>query len=342
MRFGKYAFDKTMVIAEIGDNHNGSVSTAKKLIAAAKESGADAVKLQTWVTEEVFTRHAPKAAYQESGSKREETLFEINKKLELSLETHRCLKSYADEIGIMLFSKAGSPTAVDMLIELDIPVIKIGSADLTYYPLLIKLGLTNKPLILSTGMATIGEVEESIDTIRSVSRAKLYLLHCTSNYPARAEDANLRAMETLRTAFHLPIGYSDHTAGIEVAAAAVALGACIIEKHLTLDKNMEGPDHRASLEPLEFHDMVKAIRNVERALGDGIKKPAASEQEIREKMRKSIVAAEDIPIGAFLDERNLTCKRPGNGVPSRLMPLFLGRKVRRSLVKDELLSLEDI
>ena len=341
MHFGKYIFEKTFIIAEIGDNHNGSVLLAKKLIAAAKEAGADAVKLQTWITEEVFAWNAPKAAYQESGSIREETLFEMNKKLELSLEDHRILKDYADELGIMFFSKAGSLTAVDMLRELDIPAIKIGSGDLTYHPLLVKLGRTNKPLILSTGMATIAEVEEAIDIIRSVSRAELYLLHCTSNYPAQSQDANLRAMETLKTAFHLPVGYSDHTIGIEVAIAAVAMGACMIEKHFTLDKRMDGPDHKASLEPSEFYAMVKAIRNVEGALGDGIKKPVASELEIRDKMRKSIVAVMDIPAGTLFDERNITCKRPGTGLPSRVMPLFWGRKAKRSLVKDQMLSWED-
>jgi len=342
MQFGKYNFERTFIIAEIGDNHNGSASLAKELIVAAKDAGADAVKFQTWITEEVFTRHAPKAEYQKKESNSEESLFEMNKKLELSFEDHKTLQNYANELDILFFSKAGSLTAVDMLFELNVPVIKIGSADLTYLPLLKKVAEKKIPIILSTGMGTLGEVEDAISIIYSISDADLYLMHCTSNYPAKVEDVNLKAIETLKTAFGLKVGYSDHTIGIEAAIVAVALGACMIEKHFTLDKNMEGPDHKASLEPSEFRNMVQAIRNIEKALGDGVKRPVVSEKEIMEKMRKSIVASKDIPPETVLGENNLTCKRPGTGIPSKYLPIFFGRKALSFIAKDEFLKWEDI
>ena len=342
MRFGKYKFEKTFIIAEIGDNHNGDVSLAKDLIAAAKESGADAVKFQTWITEEVFTRHAPKAEYQKEKGNEGESLFEMNKKLELSFKEHKILQRYANGLDILFFSKAGSLTAVDMLCELNVPVIKIGSADLTYLHLLEKIAEKNIPIILSTGMSTLGEVEESVNTIRAISDADLYLMHCTSNYPAKVEDVNLNAIKTLKTAFNLPVGYSDHTIGIEVSVAAVVLGACMIEKHFTLNKNMNGPDQKASLEPSEFKNMVQAIRNIEKSLGDGIKNPAARENEIMKKSRKSIVASLDIPAGTVFGKNNLTCKRPGTGIPPKYLPLFLGRKAPNFIAQDAFLKWKDI
>ena len=268
------------IIAEAGVNHNGSVELAKKLIDAAKDAGADAVKFQTFKAENVVVKDAQKAEYQKETTG-EGSQYEMIKKLELTEEDFRELADYAKEKDIMFLSSPFDKDSIDLLNELDVPAFKVGSGEITNFPLLRYIAKKGKPIILSTGMSTLGEIEEALDVIRSEGVEDIALLHCVSNYPARIEDVNLRAMGTLKQAFKLPVGFSDHTLGITAPIAAVALGACVIEKHFTLDRNLPGPDHKASLEADELKEMVKAIREVEKVLGNGIKRPTKEEEEIK-------------------------------------------------------------
>jgi len=284
------------IIAEAGVNHNGSVELAKKLIDAAKDAGADAVKFQTFKAESVVVKDAQKAEYQKETTG-EGSQYVMIKKLELAEEDFRELADYAEKKDIMFLSSPFDKDSVDLLHELDVPAFKVGSGEITNLPLLRYIAKKGKPIILSTGMSTLGEIEEALDVIRSEGVEDIILLHCVSNYPARIEDVNLRAMGTLKQAFKLPVGFSDHTLGITAPIAAVALGACVIEKHFTLDRNLPGPDHRASLEPDELKEMVKAIREVEKALGNGIKKPTKEEEKIKKVAGRSIVAKVDISKG---------------------------------------------
>lgn len=329
--------DRCLIVAEIGVNHNGDLGLAREMIAAAKECGADAVKFQTYITEENTSRRAVKATYQaaEEGG---ESLFDMIKRLELSYDDHVVLKEWSQQCGITFFSRASSPGALRMLVDLEIPFIKVGSLDLTYHPLLADMAATGLPILLSTGASTLGEVEDALGVIYAQGNRNVLLYHCTSNYPTVYSDVNLRAMCTLRDAFALPVGYSDHTLGYEVSCAAVALGARSIEKHFTLDRSLSGPDHKASLEPEEFKRMVAAIRNVEVALGDGVKMPLAHEREMREKMRRSVVVTRSLSAGMVLESSALAVKRPGTGIPPKYLATLEGKILRRDVDIDEPLN----
>jgi len=329
------------IIAEAGVNHNGSVELAKKLIDAAKDAGADAVKFQTFKTENVVVKDAQKAEYQKETTG-EGSQYEMIKKLELAEEDFRELADYAEKKDIMFLSSPFDKESVDLLHELDVPAFKVGSGEITNLPLLRYIAKKGKPIILSTGMSTLGEIEEALDVIRSEGVEDIILLHCVSNYPARIEDVNLRAMGTLKQAFKLPVGFSDHTLGITAPIAAVALGACVIEKHFTLDRNLPGPDHKASLEPDELKEMVKDIREVEKALGNGIKKPTKEEEEVKKVARKSIVAKVDISKGAIITEDMLDVKRPGTGIEPKYLKFIIGRKTKEDIKKDDVIRFEMI
>ena len=329
------------IIAEAGVNHNGSVELAKKLIDTAKDAGADAVKFQTFKVDNVVIKDAEKAEYQQETTG-EGSQYEMIKKLELTEGDFRELADYAEKKDIMFLSSPFDKESVDLLHELDVPAFKVGSGEITNLPLLRYIAKKEKPIILSTGMSTLGEIEEALDVIRSEGVEDIILLHCVSNYPARIEDVNLRALGTLKQAFKLPVGFSDHTLGITAPIAAVALGACVIEKHFTLDRNLPGPDHKASLEPDELKEMVKDIREVEKALGNGIKKPTKEEEKIKKVARRSIVAKVDISKGAIITEEMLDVKRPGTGIEPKYLKFIIGRKAKEDIKKDIIISLKMI
>lgn len=327
------------IIAEAGVNHNGDLETAKRLVDAAVVAGADAVKFQTFVPEEVVTGSAEKAPYQKANmSGGQETQLDMIRRLALSKEDFRTLKAYCDRAGIMFLSTPFDYYSVDLLDELGVPLFKIPSGELVNDRFLRYVAARGKPLIISTGMATLGEVEEALGVVQDAGAREITLLHCTSAYPASYEEVNLRAIITLQHAFGLPVGYSDHTPGTEVAVAAVALGARVIEKHFTLSRSMEGPDHKASLEPDELAAMVRAIRNVERALGDGRKRPSPGEQDVMRAARRSLVAACDIAKGEMITEEKLAIKRPGTGIPPKMWCLVVGRRARVDIPADTVLT----
>lgn len=326
------------IIAEAGVNHNGDIDLAKKLIDLAKEAGADAVKFQTFKTEEVVIRSAEKAGYQKETTPSEESQYDMIKKLELSEEDFKDLFTYAQEKGILFLSSPFDKGSVDLLSELGISAFKIPSGEITNFPLLKHIARKRKPIILSTGMATQGEVEEALEVIKAEGIEDIILLHCVSSYPAKIEDMNLKAMETLGNTFKLSVGLSDHSLGLTIPIAAVALGACVIEKHFTLDKNLLGPDHKASLEPDELKQMVKAIRDVERAIGDGIKKPTKDEEENKKAVRRSIVARVDIPEGIAINEGMLGMKRPGTGIAPKSLENIMGKIAKVDIKQDELIT----
>ncbi len=333
------------IIAEAGVNHNGDPALAEKLVDAAVEAGADAVKFQTFKADRVISRSAPKADYQREAAEREESQLEMVRRLELSADAHRDLCRYCEEKGIAFISTPFDEGSVDLLDELRVPLFKIPSGEITHLPFLEYAACKGRDIILSTGMSTLAEVGEAVETIRMVWKdggesPRLTLLHCVSSYPAPPEESNLRAMETLRDAFHLPVGFSDHTPGIAVALAAAAMGACVIEKHFTLDRNLPGPDQRASLEPVELRALVRGIRTVERALGDGVKRPMPSEKNTREVARRSLVAAVDIPEETLVTEGMLAMKRPGTGIPPKAFRKVLGRKAKKKICADELIAWE--
>ncbi|MEA3383835.1 MAG: N-acetylneuraminate synthase, partial [Campylobacterota bacterium] len=305
------------IIAEAGVNHNGSIEIAKKLIDAATKSGADAVKFQTFKTENLVSKNAQKADYQkENTNNNTESQFEMIKKLELDIDTHKELISYCDEKNIMFLSTPFDLDSVDLLNNLGLEIFKIPSGEITNLPYLQKIGKLNKKIVLSTGMSNIGEIEEALEILTDAGTLKenITVLHANTMYPTPLEDVNLKAMVTIGNTFDVAFGYSDHTLGIEVDIAAVALGASCIEKHFTLDKTMEGPDHKASLEPDELKAMVQGIRNIELALGSIIKKPTSSEIPNMIIARKSIVANRDISKGEIFTNENLAIKRPGEGI----------------------------
>jgi N,N'-diacetyllegionaminate synthase len=307
-----------LIIAEAGVNHNGDLALARKLVDAAADAGADAVKFQTFSAERLVTPDAPQADYQRRNMGKVESQFDMLKRLELSEDAHRDLISYCQERNIVFLSTPFEAESADFLESLDVPGFKIPSGEITNLPFLSHVARKQRPIILSTGMSTLDEVREAVDCIRAAENDQLALLHCVSNYPAAPDDVNLRAMETMINTFDCLVGYSDHTEGIEIAFAAVALGACIIEKHFTLDRNLPGPDHKASLEPGELAAMVAGIRRVASALGDGVKQPTPSEAATAAVARKSIVAAHDIAVGTVLEEQMLAVRRPGSGIsPSR-------------------------
>ena len=326
------------VIAEAGVNHNGSLDLALKLVDAAKASGADAVKFQTFRADLLATRSAHKAAYQERTTANSESQFQMLQRLELDEAAHRCLIEHCREVGIQFLSSPFDAQSADLLDAMDLPLYKIPSGEITNLPFLEHLAGKGRPLILSTGMSTLGEVEEAVELLKTAGATELTLLHCVTEYPAPYADVNLRAMLTLKMAFGLPVGYSDHTPGIEIAIAAVALGAEVIEKHFTLDRSLPGPDHAASLEPGELQQMVTAIRHVEAALGNGIKAPAACELPNISVARKSLVALRPLPAGHRLTAGDLDIKRPGNGLAPKMIPALIGRTLRAGLDKDEVIT----
>lgn len=323
------------IIAEAGVNHNGKVELARQLVDAAKAAGADAVKFQTFKTEKILTRSAGMAEYQKENIGSDCTQFQMIRALELSCADFADLKVYAESIGIDFLSTPDDDDSLDFLAdELCLPWIKIGSGEVTNLPFLRCIAAKQKPLILSTGMSTLGEVERAVRLLREATSQELVLLHCTTNYPCPPEEVNLRAMLTLKQAFNLRVGYSDHTIGCEVPVAAVALGAEFIEKHLTLDKSMNGPDHRASLDPLEFAEMVRQIRAIEKALGDGIKWPNPSEEKIKSLVRRRIVAARDLPAGTLLDWADLCFKRANHGIFVEQAEAVVGRTLNCAMEED--------
>ena len=327
------------IIAEAGVNHNGSVELAKKLIDVAANAGANAVKFQTFKTENLVSKNAQKAAYQKETTDKEESQFEMIKKLELDSHVHQELIEYCKSKNIMFLSTPFDLDSVDLLDELGLSLFKIPSGEITNLPYLRKIGTLNKEIILSTGMADMGEIEDALDILIEAGTAKnsITVLHANTMYPTPMEDVNLRAMVTIGKTFDVNYGYSDHTLGIEVPIGAVAMGAKVIEKHFTLDKTMDGPDHRASLEPDELEKMVHAIRNMELALGSGIKKPSPSESPNMTIARKSIVASRKIQKGEVFTESNLAIKRPGNGLSPMRWDEVLGMFASRDYEADELI-----
>ena len=333
---------RTLIIAEAGVNHNGDISLAKKLIAAAAAAGADLVKFQTFSAKNLVSSSAPRAEYQKKTTESSESQLEMIQKLELSREDHAVLIQECSAHGIGFFSTAFDFQSFDLLMELGcLEQIKIPSGELTNLPLLRYMSRFGKPLLLSTGMANLGEIEAAIEAVVAAGTPchLITVLHCTTEYPAPMEDVNLRAMVAMKKAFGVRTGYSDHTAGIEIPIAAVALGATVIEKHFTLDRNLPGPDHKASLEPHELKAMVEGIRNVERALGDGVKRPSPSELKNKPIARKSLVAIRPIRAGETLSAENIAAKRPGTGLSPMRWDEVIGRTAIKDFAVDELITL---
>lgn len=331
--------NKVFIIAEAGVNHNGSIELAKQLIEKGAEAGVDAVKFQSFKASKLVTVNAEKADYQIANTgNNDENQYDMIKKLELDYDKHQELMDYANSKNVMFLSSAFDLESIDLLVDLDLSVFKIPSGEITNLPYLRKIALTKKPVILSTGMATLGEIEEALEVLKNNGTTDVTILHCNTEYPTPMSDVNLTAMNTMKDAFKVKVGYSDHTLGIEVPIAAVALGAVVIEKHFTLDKTMEGPDHKASLEPDELKQMVKSIRNIEKALGTGVKTPTDSERKNKPIARKSIVAKAPISIGEIFSEENLEIKRPGTGISPMLWDEIIGSKATKDYQADELIE----
>jgi N,N'-diacetyllegionaminate synthase len=332
---------RTLIIAEAGVNHNGSIDTAKKMINAAAEAGADLVKFQTFKTEDLVTQSAKKAQYQKESTDIEESQFNMLKKLELDRAAHEELIQYCEQKGTSFLSTAFDHDSIDLLAELNIPIYKIPSGEITNLPYLRHIGRMGKSIIMSTGMATLEEVRAAMDVLleAGVNKDDLTMLHCNTEYPTPMGDVNLRAMLTIRDELGVQVGYSDHTLGIEVPIAAVALGATIIEKHFTLDRTMPGPDHAASLEPEELKAMVATIRNIEKALGDGVKKPSPSETKNIPIARKSIIAKKPIKKGEAFSEDSLTVKRPGTGISPMEWDNVVGKTATHDYEMDEVIKI---
>lgn len=327
------------IIAEAGVNHNGRLDLAMQLCDAAKAAGVDAVKFQTWKTDNIVTAQARQAAYQTENTGVEESQYAMLKKLELSYEHFRLVQDHCRKIGIAFVSTPDEEESLAFLMEIGQPFIKVGSGEVTNIPYLRKIGRCGKPVVLSTGMSRLAQVAVAYDTLLEAGAPEVTLLHCTTNYPCPMEEVNLRAMVTLRDAFKCRVGYSDHTMGTEVPVAAVALGAEVIEKHFTLDRNMEGPDHKASLEPAELKLMVEQIRHIEQALGDGVKRPNRSEAENAKVVQKSILAKRPIRKGELLTDENLTAKRAGAGIPATLWDIVVGSKAVKDYEADEVIQM---
>lgn len=329
----------TMIIAEAGVNHNGDLSTAYRLIDYAVDSGADVVKFQLFDPSSMVSTQAKMAEYQQKNTGKQESQLNMLKKLTLSPEDHKKLMQYCQQKGIIYNATPFDLNSIDVLLNLGVTFLKIPSGEITNLPYLIKIASSGLPVILSTGMCEMHEVKSAVEVLISNGSGPLSLLHCNTEYPTPYEDVNLNAMLALRNQFHLPVGYSDHTLGIEIPIAAVALGAQIIEKHFTLDKNMEGPDHKASLDPTELQQMVQAIRHIEKALGNGCKIPTESEKKNIEIARKSIVAARNIRRGEIFSDQNLTTKRPGNGLSPMKWFDLIGKSATKDYVPDEPIEL---
>lgn len=329
---------RTLIIAEAGVNHNGRLDLALKMVDEAKRAGADIVKFQTAIPERVISRYADKAEYQKETTGNEESQLEMCRRIHLKLSDYDIIKEYCEEVGIEFLSTPFDLESIDYLEKLGMKLWKIPSGEITNLPYLIKIAKTGKPVIMSTGMAELKEVEEAVNVLKEGGAGEITLLHCTTEYPAPFDSINLKAMNTLREKFGTKVGYSDHTTGIEVVVAAVSLGATVIEKHFTLNRNLEGPDHKASLEPEELEVMVNKIRIIEKALGDGIKRAAEAEKKNIAIARKSIVAAKDIKKGEILSENNITTKRPGNGISPMQWFEVLGTEAIRDFGEDELIE----
>ena len=332
-------FSRVFVIAEAGVNHNGDLEMAKRLIAAGAEAGADAIKFQTFRADEIASPQAAPAEYQirHSGAPAQSQL-DLLRRLELDRSAHFQLANYAKEKGILFLSSCFDTKSADLLEEVSVPLFKLGSGEITNVPLLRHVARKGKPVILSTGMATLDEVRYAVRIMQAEGNVDLVLMHCVTEYPAPASEVNLRAIETMAATFGLPVGYSDHTEGNQIAWAATALGACCIEKHFTLSRALEGPDHAASAEPQEIEALVRGIRSIELALGDGIKRPAPCELPNRRLVRRSVFAATEIPAGSVLAAAMLACQRPGTGIPSERLDDLLGRQVTRTFRAGEMLD----
>ena len=331
--------EKVLIIAEAGVNHNGDLELAYKLVDKAKEAGADIVKFQTGIPEKLISRFAEKAQYQKETTGDDESQLDMIRKLMLGFDEFTLLKKYCEKKNIRFLSTPFDISSIKFLDGLGLSLWKIPSGEITNLPYLIKIAETGKDVILSTGMSTLHEVEEAVNVLNDNGAGNITLLHCTTEYPAPYTDVNLMAMKTMRDRFGLDVGYSDHTLGIEIPIAAVAMGATVIEKHFTLDRNMEGPDHKASMEPDELAHMVRSIRNVEMAMGTGQKIPSGSEKKNIAIARKSIIAARDIMKGEMLTEENLTTKRPGNGISPMRWNEVIGTFAVRDFSEDEMIEI---
>jgi len=331
--------NKVFVIAEAGVNHNGSLDLAKKLVDVALEAGADAVKFQTFKADKLVSKAAQKAAYQKQTTAAHESQYEMIKRLELDEKAHREIINYCHHKGIMFLSTPFDNDSIAMLNAFGMPIFKVPSGEITNLPYLRHIGELGKEVILSTGMSDLGEIEDALDILMKsgTAREKITVLHATTEYPCPVEEVNLLAMQTIRNAFGVKVGYSDHTQGIEVPIAAVGIGATIVEKHFTLDRNMEGPDHKASLEPEELKEMISGIRRVSQAMGDGIKQPSKSELKNIEIARKSLVAAMSITAGEVFSADNIAVKRPGNGISPMRWDEVIGQVAQRNYDADDLI-----
>lgn len=332
---------KVKIIAEAGVNHNGDIELAKKLIDVAAEAGADIVKFQTFKADRLATRASQKADYQAKTTDISESQHDMLRRLELTEQMHLELIAHCATRNIAFFSTGFDIDSIDLLLSLEQDHFKIPSGEITNLPYLRYVGQFGKSIILSSGMATMGEIEAALDVLEKAGtqRGHITVLHCTTEYPTPMSEVNLRAMQSIHSAFGVTVGYSDHTSGIEVAIAAVAMGATVIEKHFTLDRNLPGPDHKASLEPAELKAMVAAIRNIEIAVGDGIKRPTPSEVRNKPVVRKSLVASRAIKEGEVFSAQNITIKRPGTGVSPMLWDEIIGRTAARNFSEDELIEL---
>lgn len=330
------------VIAEAGVNHNGDLELARRLVDAAADAGADAVKFQTFRAEGVASSNAPKAGYQIAATGEGESQLEMLRRLELEKPAFADLKSRAERRGIVFLSTPFDAESVEMLDRIGVAAFKVASPDITNFPLLAEIGSRRRPVILSTGTADLAEVEAAVAAVRDAGAPEIVVLHCVSAYPADAAEANLLAIATLGVCLGLPVGYSDHTEGPEVALAAVALGAVVLEKHLTLDRGLPGPDQRASLEPRELAALVRGVRRVESALGDGVKRPSAAERETAAVVRRSLAAVRDLDAGTVIEESMLTALRPGTGIPPARIGEVVGRALRRDVAAGALITDADI
>lgn len=333
--------NKIFIIAEAGVNHGGSLNIAKRMVDAAKAAGADAIKFQTFKAENLVSKFAPKAGYQKKTTHKNESQFTMLKKLELNIAAHRSLINYCRNKNIIFLSSPFDNESIDLLNNFGLKIFKIPSGEITNLPYLRKIGKLEKKIILSTGMSSLREIKQALDVLAKSGTKKkdITILHCNTEYPTSFGDVNLSAMLIMKDAFSVNVGYSDHTPGIEVSIAAAALGAIVLEKHFTLDRNMAGPDHKASLEPREFKKMVEAIRNVEKALGNGIKRPMPSELKNRVLVRKSIVASRNVKKGQAFSGKNITTKRPASGMNPMQWDIVIGKKAKRDFKLDEIITL---
>lgn len=332
--------NESFIIAEAGVNHNGKIEMAKKLVDAAVKAGVDAVKFQTFSTDRLIIKDTKKAKYQVDNTGSEESQYDMLKKLELSFEDHKIIKDYCDKNDITFLSTPYDPESVDMLDELGVSAYKVSSSDNTNLPFLNYLSKKDKPVILSTGMSYLGEIAEAVRAFKNNKFKDLILLHCVSNYPISMEKVNLEAINTLKDKFNTIVGYSDHTAGIGAAPYSIPLGAKVIEKHFTLDKNLSGPDHKASLNPEELKETVNLIRKVEKAMGTGIKAPILEERDSKKKLQKSIVSKKDIVKDETITEDKLTTKRPGTGISPIYIKEVIGKKAKDNIPKDTIITLD--